>query len=366
MTPSTALGIAIGTATLTLVAACSDSPEREPQAAESSSATQMPATADATTTAAVSAGEVTLGDFPEFPQGPLPDSVAVELQGLLDAAVDEGVIRGASAAVIVAEAGSWAGAAGVNPIEGGAPMTAASVLPTHSVGKTVIAAQTLRLVEEEKLGLDDLAADHIPPQFPSFSPSDLHDITIRELLGMRSGLIDGGSPSADPGPKPVYANVNYDLLAAIINHVTGRRLPELVHDDVLSGPGLDGLVIDAPEYVRWPHDGHMWADAATMARWGYELYGGFVLSEASLREMLDFDGEFYGLGAIDFTHPDASGRYSSPSVGHGGAGSSEVVRLVAFPDESVVVYLWATPRVGGDGFAVIRPLVEALRDAAQG
>jgi CubicO group peptidase (beta-lactamase class C family) len=211
----------------------------------------------------VSAGEVTLGDFPEFPQGPLPDSVAVELQGLLDAAVDEGVIRGASAAVIVAEAGSWAGAAGVNPIEGGAPMTAASVLPTHSVGKTVIAAQTLRLVEEEKLGLDDLAADHIPPQFPSFSPSDLHDITIRELLGMRSGLIDGGSPSADPGPKPVYANVNYDLLAAIINHVTGRRLPELVHDDVLSGPGLDGLVIDAPEYVRWPHDGHMWADAAT-------------------------------------------------------------------------------------------------------
>jgi hypothetical protein len=54
---------------------------------------------------------------------------------------------------------------------------------------------------------------------------------------------------------------------------------------------LDGLVVET-DGARWPHDGHLWTDAATMARWGYELYGGFVLSDASLGEMLDFAGEW--------------------------------------------------------------------------
>jgi D-alanyl-D-alanine carboxypeptidase len=363
MRPSTALRMTLMTATLTVAAACGASRQRESRADQSFTETQEPPASGATTTASVPAERPELGNFPEFPQGRLTDSVAVELQALLDAAVAEGPMRGISAAVVVAGSGSWSGAAGVNPTQDGIPMTPASILPAQSVGKTVIAAQVLRLVEERKLGLNDRAADHLPADFPSFSSADLRDVTIRQLLGMRSGLTDRGGPaSADPGPTPVYANVNYDILAAIIDHVTGSQLPEVVHAGVLSGSGLDGLVFDA-DGVRWPHDGHMRADAATMARWGYELYGGFVLSDTSLHEMLDFGGEWYGLGVIDFTHRDlpSGGPYDSPSVGHGGAGNSEVIRLVAFGDAGVVVYLWAAP----GSFAAIRPLVEDLRDAAQ-
>jgi CubicO group peptidase (beta-lactamase class C family) len=322
-----------------------------------------------------------LGHFPRFPQGRLPDSVDAELQALLDAAVTDGVIRGASAAVIVARSGSWSGGAGVNPNQDDVPITAASVLPTGSVGKTVIAAQILRLVDEGKLSLDDRAADHYPPEFENASylmngvrfaepsASDLRDTTIRQLLGMRSGFTDGRPTAAAPGPTPVYANVNYDVLAAIIDHVAGRRLPEVVGAGVLSTPGLDGLTFET-DGERWPHDGHMRADAETMARWGYDLYGGFVLSEASLREMLDFGGDWYGLGVIDFTHPDlpSGGTYDLPSVGHGGSdGDTQVSRLVAFPDEGVVTWVWATvDGVSTDtGFAAIRTLAEDLRDAAQ-
>jgi D-alanyl-D-alanine carboxypeptidase len=294
--------------------------------------------------------------------------VTLKMQAVLDAAVEEGAMLGISAAVIVAGSGSWSGAAGVDPRDR-LPMSPASVLPTASVGKTVIAAQVLRLVDEEQLSLDDRAADHLPPEFPEYLSSRADDVTIRELLGMRSGLTDAGVPAvADPGPTPVYANINYDILAAIIDHVTDNRLPQVVRTGVLSGSGLDGLMFET-DGERWPHDGHMRADAATMARWGYELYGGFVLTDASLREMLDFGGEWYGLGVIDFTHPDASGgSYDSPSVGHGGIGdAAEIVRLVAFPDRGVIVYLWALPiaRLDADaGFSAIRPLVEDLRDAA--
>ena len=85
--------------------------------------------------------------------------------------------------------------------------------------------------------------------------------------------------------------------------------------------------------------------------------------------MLDFRGEWYGLGVIDFTHPDLpfGGTYDSQSVGHGGAGETEVARLVAFPEAGVVVWLWANDdlSLGTDSlFAAIRPLVEDLRDAA--
>ena len=47
-------------------------------------------------------------------------------------------------------------------------------------------------------------------------------------------------------------------------------------------------------------------DAASMAQWGYALYGGRVLTADSVAQMIDFDqpdGRGYGLGTIDFTGP---------------------------------------------------------------
>jgi hypothetical protein len=38
----------------------------------------------------------------------------------------------------------------------------------------------------------------------------------------------------------------------------------------------------------------------SLARWGYELYGGFILSGTSLREVTDFQG-WFGLGVMDLS-----------------------------------------------------------------
>ena len=53
-----------------------------------------------------------LGEFPPFPDEPLPGSTAEALQATLEAAVEDGTFIGVTAAVIVADRGSWAGAAG--------------------------------------------------------------------------------------------------------------------------------------------------------------------------------------------------------------------------------------------------------------
>ena len=106
------------------------------------------------------------------------------LQTVLDEAVEKGTFTGVTATVIVADLGNWTGVAG--SIEG-APLTPASRLPTHSAGKNIVAAQILRLAEEGRLALDDPAADHLPPELGFF---DANGATVRQVLGMRSGIPD--------------------------------------------------------------------------------------------------------------------------------------------------------------------------------
>lgn len=332
-------------------------------------------------------GSYALGEFPPFPDGPLPESTAEALQAALDAAVEEGTFTGVTAAVIAADRGSWAGAAGSGD---GVPLTPDSPSPTHSSGKTVVAAQVLRLAEDGMLGLDDLASEHLPPELGFF---DANGATIRQVLGMRSGIPglneftpEGGyypaeqastavkvfrklpEPEVPPGGEPDYASTNYVLLGTIIEHATGQSLADALRSDVLSTPALEGLVYTVEDALA--ADG--WGVESTpeaLARWGYELYGGFVLSDSSLREMTDFQGDWYGLGVMDF-----SSEYASLAVGHEGSSSAatccSLIRLVALPEDGVVVSVQANTAATDDPYGaynsrVVR-LTQVLRNAALG
>ena len=318
---------------------------------------------------------VKVGDFPDFPEMALPEAVSTSLQAVLDAAVQDS-IPGVTATVALGDVGSWSGAAGVDAE--GQSLTPGSRLLTASAGKTITAAQVLRLVDESKLELGDPATEHFPPEIAFF---DANGATIRDLLGMRSGiadppgyisLVDSGSSPADlvegigeplfpAGSQISYANINYVLLGLIIEHVTGGSLWEALAAGVLDGPGLGGLVYQ--EESALAADGwRIEADSASLARWGYELYGGFVLSDASLGQMTEFRDEWYGLGAIDFSKelPELAGGSGIPAIGHGGLEPANAVMLVAFPQTQMVVAVQA--RV--DSVPTAQDLAGALREAA--
>ncbi len=345
------------------IAACSSSPESASPAAESTSTLSTAATPPAMVPA--------IGRFSEYPQGVVSQPMATTLQEALDAAIQDGSVRGATAAVVIVDTGSWIGAAGVD--RHGSRLTADSQMLTASVGKTVTAAQILRLVDEGRLRLDERAADHFPPELSTFSANDAG---IQDLLGMRSGLddpagyvalVDQGNTTADlielmpeptspPGSTTEYANINYLLLGEIIEQVTGRPLADAVRAGVLNRPGLEGL--EYPVKSAMAADGwKIKTDSLTLARWGYELYGGYIVSEPALRAMADFRGEFYGLGTIDFADD-----YDAPgALGHGGLEESHAVMLVAFPNTGIIVAVQANADSLGD----IGPLVAALRNAAE-
>ncbi|HET9248557.1 MAG TPA: serine hydrolase domain-containing protein [Actinomycetota bacterium] len=327
-----------------------------------------------------------LGEFPPIPDRSLPRTTAEALQDALDATVEDGTFIGITAAVIVADRGSWAGAAGSAD---GVALTPGSATPTHSSGKTVVAAEVLSLAEAGLLDLDDPASEYLPAELRFF---DANGATIRQVLGMRSGIPDlkeftpdGGfypaerassvvevfrmlpEPKQHPPTPAGYASTNYVLLGAIIEHVTGQPLAEILRSDVLGDPALDGLVYTVKGALA--ADGYgVESTPASLARWGYELYGGFVLSDASLRQMTDFGGEWYGLGVMDL-----SGEYATLAVGHEGSSSAatccSLIRLVALPEEGIVISVQASTETTGDPYdtyndQVVR-LTQILRDAAR-
>jgi D-alanyl-D-alanine carboxypeptidase len=320
-----------------------------------------------------------LGGFPDFPSGSLPESTATALQAVLDRGVEKDRFTGVTATVIVADRGSWTGAAGFTE---GLPLTPDSRLPTHSAGKTIVAAQILRLAEEGTLDLDDLAADHLPAEMEFF---DANGATVRQVLAMRSGIPDLNEykgkgyypaeqassavkvfkklpePTVRPGSRLHYASTNYVLLGTIIERTSGRPLSEALRSGVLDRSGLEGFaytVKDALAADGWGVE----TTSSSLARWGYELFGGFVLSDASLREMTDFRGRWYGLGAMDF-----SADYGTLAVGHDGTSSAttccSAIRLVALPEEGMVIAVQANTESPARSWQVVVRATQALRDA---
>ncbi|MES2210552.1 MAG: hypothetical protein V4515_10275 [Chloroflexota bacterium] len=92
-----------------------------------------------------------------------------------------------------------------------------------------------------------------------------------------------------------------------------------------------------------------------------------MISETSLREMTDFQGEWYGLGTFDFSE-----SFGALAVGHYGESSvttcCSVIKLAALPEEGIVISVQADTGdsiSNRDYFRALDALTRALRDAAR-
>jgi uncharacterized protein YbbC (DUF1343 family)/CubicO group peptidase (beta-lactamase class C family) len=122
------------------------------------------------------------------------------------------------------------------------PMTLDTVFDVASLTK-VIATTTavMQLVEQGKVRLNDPAAKYLP----EFAQNGKEDITVRQLLTHYSGLepdLDlktpwegkdtayqmafADSPAQTPGSSFVYSDVNFIVLGALVERVSGETLDE--------------------------------------------------------------------------------------------------------------------------------------------
>lgn len=133
-----------------------------------------------------------------------------------------------------------------------------------SVSKLVVALGVMRLVEAGKLDLDRDVSDYLGwrlrhPGYPDRS------VTLAELLGHRAGLTDEidyalpldadletelAKPAAwdmarAPGGEFAYANLNYPVVAAVVEGATGERFDRAMQRLVFGPLGLDAC-------FNWP------------------------------------------------------------------------------------------------------------------
>lgn len=316
----------------------------------------------------------------------VPPERAAALQAELDGFVAASSTAGVSAAVLWADGAFWEGSAGLADETAGRALTPRDTMRIASTTKSFTAAVVLQLVEEGRLGLDDVLA----PLLPGRGLDEA--LTVRHLLGHRSGLwnftLDPGVDTAGkawdpeeilalavdrgrvfpPGSHFAYSNTNYVVLGLVIEAITGNPaeseirsrllVPAGAADTFMAGyepgevtalpygdPGaaVDYLPLDTSSWTA----GALASTPADLVRFGSALFAGGLLSVDGLAAMTipqaaGGEGAHYGLG-LELL--EISGR---PAWGHRGGIPGYLSALFYFPGSGLAVALTANDWRGGD------------------
>jgi CubicO group peptidase (beta-lactamase class C family) len=150
---------------------------------------------------------------------------------------------------------------GMADLERRVPLTVNSIFEAGSVSKQVTAAAILLLEQQGKLSLDDNVRKYVP-ELPDYGAP----IKISHLLHHTSGLIDWGDIAAltgwprgrkfytnedvleiivrqkhlnnRPGDEYLYSNTNYNLMATIVQRVSGVTLAEFTRKNIFEPAGM--------------------------------------------------------------------------------------------------------------------------------
>lgn len=147
----------------------------------------------------------------------------------------------------------------------GDPMTARTPLRAASLTKSITSVAVHQLVEEGLIDLDDPVVEHLP-EFRLDDPRH-EEITIQQLLDNRSGMSDGqfdlghlndstsleeyvarlggADLAADPGEVDAYCNVNWEVLARMVEVTADRAFDEYLDDEVFGPLGMTDSTVDA-------------------------------------------------------------------------------------------------------------------------
>jgi CubicO group peptidase (beta-lactamase class C family) len=293
---------------------------------------------------------------------------------------------------------------GLADIENRVPMTDSSVLRVGSVTKQFTAAAILRLADQGKLSVDDPLSKYVP-DFPRAS-----EVKIRHLLSHTSGIASYTNPKYAakardlarrdftlpqlidfiatldplyefaPGTAWFYSNSGYILLGRIIEKVSGKSYRDFLQSEFFGPLGLAHTAVDQsgeivpdrahgyspaksspagfsnPPFMSLTVAGPAGAIRSTardMLQWQLALFGGRVLSPASLTLMttptLLNDGRPTSKGRMPPIWGSPTAEYGfglfidrldgRRTIGHGGAIPGFNTWMETFPDEGLSIVI---------------------------
>lgn len=264
-------------------------------------------------------------------------------------------------------------------LESGRPNSPATKFSVGSLTKQFTAASILRLRDRGTLEITDPVRRHLPD-----APAAWDGITIFNLLTQTSGIPNftafAGHASLEsrpaspaqlvarfrdrpldfaPGSAWSYGNSGYVLLGHLIERITGRSYAGFVRDEIFAPLGMIDSDYDSPSvdttprasgYTPGPNGpmnaayvdmsvpfsaGGLQSTTGDLFRWTRGLFGGRVISPASLKEMTTPFMAGYGFGVIVRT--DCGGTV----VEHSGAIQGFNAMLSYYPDDELTVAVLA-------------------------
>jgi CubicO group peptidase (beta-lactamase class C family) len=236
-----------------------------------------------------------------------------------------------------------------------------------SVTKQFTAAAILLLAEQGKLALEDAVKTHWPN-----TPAAWDEVTIFHLLTHTSGIPNVTSvadfqqwkmhPSTPeqtlahvrdkpldftPGARMSYSNSGYVLLGLLFERLSGKSYADYLRDNIFEPLGMNdsgydvsavilpqrasgysaGTSANAPYTdMTVPHGaGALYSTTEDLLRWTQGLFGGRLLTAASLEKMTSPHQSNYAFGVMVTT---ADGRLS---VSHGGGIEGFNTMLTYYP-----------------------------------
>ena len=308
------------------------------------------------------------------------------LDAIVDAAVNSTGIPGAVVGIWGPD-GSYVRAAGVADTTTDTPMDTNFYHRIGSVTKTFTVTALLQLVDEGEIGLDDPISKYVD----GVTQGD--EISLRQLAGMRSGLVDFTTSEQfvmdyltdprraftpeelvgyvkdlplhlRPGTTVDYSNTNTVLLGMVVEKVSGSTLPELIDTKITSPLGMKHTSFPTTNALPNPHaQGYTnqtldesvttatdwnpsWGGAAgamissldDMRIWAPALAKGDLLTDDTQKQRLQTvsfgegdDGAGYGLGLFD----------SAGWIGHNGSlpGYKTVAVYLPAKDTTLIVFI---------------------------
>lgn len=286
-------------------------------------------------------------------------------------------------AVLVARDGEilFQGGFGYADVDQKTPITAETKFRIGSVTKQFTAAAILKLVEQDRLSLEDPLAKY----FPEFPGGDR--VTVRHLLNHTSGLksytdkpdfivrvtqpiepseliasFQNDPPDFAPGTGFHYNNSAYFLLGEIIKKVSGKSYGEYLQETFFQPLGMTSTGVydnaDPPEgaargysYINeqlspaldWDMSwagaaGALYSTVGDLHLWNEALYGGKLLSPESLKAATtplelppDVDGMSYGFGLM------IASVHRLPAIFHGGGLNGWASFLLWLPEQRCTI-----------------------------
>ncbi|MDQ2682429.1 MAG: beta-lactamase family protein [Chloroflexota bacterium] len=166
------------------------------------------------------------------------------------------------------ETGTW----GIASIATGAPVQPETLFQVGSISKVFTTTLLMTFVDEGKLALDTPAA-HYLPDLPLMDTAAREAVTLRHLVTHMSGfygdrfddqgvgddaLANAVAAFCDlpqqtaPGELWTYCNAGFDLVARVMEVVSGQRFEDLMRARVFDPLGMDSTTYFAAEAIRHP------------------------------------------------------------------------------------------------------------------